>query len=66
MSVATSPRELAAREHDGFHVRLLWEPETNQVFIQVDDRRLGVRFEAPVAPERANHAFVHPFTYAVA
>jgi hypothetical protein len=34
------------------------------VAIQVDDRRLGLRFEVPVAKDRAMHAFEHPFTYA--
>lgn len=64
MTSTSAPRELAARVNDGIHVALLWHPATDEVCVRVDDRRLGVRFEAPVAAERALHAFIHPFTYA--
>jgi hypothetical protein len=64
MTSSSTPRELAVRETDGIEVALLWYAEADAVAIQVDDRRLGVRFEVPVAKDRAMHAFEHPFTYA--
>jgi hypothetical protein len=63
-SSSTTPRELAVRETDGIEVKLLWYAAEDRVAVHVDDARLGVRFEVPVAHERAMHAFEHPFTYA--
>jgi hypothetical protein len=65
MSAGTSPtRELAARESNGIHVRLLWHPGANAVTVSVDDARLGDCFQIAVAPDRALEAFYHPFAYA--
>jgi hypothetical protein len=64
MTSSPTPRQLAVRETDGIEVTLLWYAEADAVAIQVDDRRLGLRFEVPVAKDRAMHAFEHPFTYA--
>jgi hypothetical protein len=65
MSPATSQtRELAARESDGIHVLLLWNPDENAVTVSVEDERVGDRFQLAVAPERALDAFYHPFAYA--
>jgi hypothetical protein len=61
---AAAPRELAAREADGVHVTLLWDPATDDLTVSVDDHRFGVRFEVAVAADRALHAFEHPFIYA--
>jgi hypothetical protein len=57
-------RELAARQSDGIHVLLLWHPRENDLTVSVDDARLGDRFEVAVSPDRALHAFYHPFAYA--
>lgn len=57
-------RELAARESDGIHVLLLWNPSENAVTVSVEDARIGDRFQIAVAPERALDAFYHPFAYA--
>jgi hypothetical protein len=57
-------RELAARDSDGIHVRLLWHPGENALSVSVDDVRVGDRFQMAVAPDRALHAFYHPFAYA--
>ena len=57
-------RELAARESDGIHVLLLWQPGGNNLTVSVDDARLGDRFQVAVEPDRALHAFYHPFAYA--
>jgi hypothetical protein len=64
MSLATSTRELAARERDGISVRLLWHPRENAVTVSVEDARVGECFQLAVAPERALDAFHHPFAYA--
>jgi hypothetical protein len=57
-------RELAARDSDGIHVRLLWHPPKDAVTVSVEDARAGDRFQIAVAPERALDAFYHPFAYA--
>jgi hypothetical protein len=65
MSNATlQTRELAARESDGIHVRLLWHPVENALSVSVEDARAGDRFRVAVARDRALDAFYHPFAYA--
>jgi hypothetical protein len=65
MSLGTPrARELAARDSDGVHVRLLWHPSDNAVIVSVEDARFGDRFQIAVAPDRALDAFYHPFAYA--
>jgi hypothetical protein len=65
MSPATSEfRELAARNNDGIHVRLLWHPRANAVTVSVEDVHAGDRFQLAVASDRALDAFYHPFAYA--
>ena len=56
-------RELHRRVNDGFDVRLLWEPETNRVFVSVEDQRHADTFEIEVHPADALEAFYHPFAY---
>jgi hypothetical protein len=64
MSPATVEiRELAARDNDGIHVRLLWHPRRNAVTVSVEDDR-GDRFHLAVTSDRALDAFYHPFAYA--
>ena len=57
-------RELAARESDGIHVLLLWDPSDDALTVSVEDSRVGDRFRLAVAPDRALDAFYHPFAYA--
>ena len=57
-------RELAAREAEGLHVRLLWDPIADAITVAVEDLRAGDRFRLAVARERALDAFYHPFAYA--
>jgi hypothetical protein len=65
MSFATrEARELAVRDSDGIHVRLLWQPRENGVTVSVEDSRVGDRFQLAIAPDRALDAFYHPFAYA--
>ena len=65
MSPATPhTRELAARDNNGIHVRLLWHPQRNALTVSVEDDRGGDRFHLAVASDRALDAFYHPFAYA--
>lgn len=65
MSPTTAPtRELAARESDGLHVLLLWDPSDDALTVSVEDSRVGDRFQLAVAPDHALDAFYHPFAYA--
>jgi hypothetical protein len=64
MSAHTSPRELAYRSSDGVHVRLLWNPSTNRITVQVVDESLDETFEFEAPRDRALDAFKHPFAYA--
>ena len=65
MSPTTAPtRELAARESDGIHVSLLWDPGDDALTVSVEDSRAGARFQLAVAPDRGLDAFYHPFAYA--
>jgi hypothetical protein len=57
-------RELDHRQAEGIGVTLLWDSETNRVFVTVDDARQGVSLELDVEPGDALDAFHHPFAYA--
>jgi hypothetical protein len=57
-------RELDQRHNDGIAVTLLWNQETNRVFVSVVDARKGVSFEFEVAGADAADAFHHPYAYA--
>ncbi len=67
MSAATeiAIRELDHRSNDGIDVRLLWGPESECVWIDVRDERLGGSFTLEVEPGEALAAFRHPYAYAV-
>ena len=54
---APHTRELAARDSDGVHVRLLWHPAENAVTVSIEDERSGDRFQIAVTPDRALDAF---------
>jgi len=57
-------RELDHRQANGIGVALLWDSETNRVFVTVDDARQGYSLELDVEPGDALDAFHHPFAYA--
>jgi hypothetical protein len=57
-------RELDRRAHDGLAVTLLWNPETNEVSVQVRDERGGAEFRVVVPAAFALDAFRHPYAYA--
>jgi len=56
-------RELDYRRADGIEVTLLWNAETEGVFVSVAERD-GGRFEIEVPPADALDAFHHPYAYA--
>lgn len=64
MEARPTELELATRESNGLHVRLLWDRSTDAVTVAVEDLRSADRFQLPVARERALDAFYHPFAYA--
>lgn len=57
-------RELDRRTNDGISVTLLWDAETNRVFVSVLEERDGTWFEFEVAGADAAEAFHHPYAYA--
>ena len=57
-------RELDHRREDGIDVTLLWNHETNRVFLSVVDERLDESFELEVVAGDALYAFRHPYAYA--
>lgn len=56
-------RELDQRTSDGITVTMLWNAETNRVFVSVLDERHGVSFEFMVPPADAADAFHRPYAY---
>lgn len=58
-----SLKEMARREQDGLEVTLFWDARSNEVSIQVIDRRSESTLWAPVAGRLALDAFHHPYTY---
>jgi len=57
-------RELDRRKSEGIDVALLWDPQTNRVFVTVEDERGGTCFEVDVDAADALDAFHHPYAYA--
>lgn len=66
MATATDigARELDHRSNDGIDVTLLWNSQTNRVFVAVEDERHGELFEFQVAGADALEAFRHPYAHA--
>jgi len=56
-------RELDHRRADGIEVTLLWNAETNGVFVSVVEGE-GSTLEFQVPPAQALDAFHHPYAYA--
>jgi hypothetical protein len=57
-------RELDQRTNDGITVTLLWNAETNGVFVSVVEGGCGVSFDFEVPAADAADAFHHPYAYA--
>ena len=58
-----NPRELAHREQDGLEVTLLWDARSNDVSVELIDRRDQTSLRIPVAGRFALDAFQHPYAY---
>jgi hypothetical protein len=58
----TGTRELDRRSNNGIDVTLLWDPQTNRVFVAVEDER-GDAFGIDVDAAEALDAFHHPYAY---
>jgi hypothetical protein len=56
--------ELDYRRGADIEVSLLWHRHTDRLVVVVRDDRTGAVLEIPVAPDRAMHAFRHPYAYA--
>jgi hypothetical protein len=56
-------RELDHRSNDGIDVTLLWSPNTNRVWVALDDARTEEHFELDIDPADALDAFQHPYAY---
>ena len=59
-------RELDARSRDGICVRLLWQPSTEALFVEVADQETGDRFQVRVDPDDAGNALDEADGYAAA
>jgi hypothetical protein len=46
-------RELDARSRDGIRVRLLWQPSTDSLFVEVADEDTGDQFQIRVGADEA-------------
>ena len=60
----TSTRELDCRTNGGIDVRLLWNPDNDEVIVAVHDTLTGELFELHVEASDALFAFRHPYAYA--
>jgi hypothetical protein len=56
--------ELDFRATDGIEVRLLWQPGSADVIVDVFDTNAGGGFRLDVPGARALDAFHHPYAYA--
>lgn len=56
--------ELDARHNDGMNIQLLWEAETNETSIRIEDERSHKVTHFAILGEKALEAFNHPFVYA--
>ena len=57
-------RELDQRTDHGITITLLWNTETNRVFVSVVEQPPGVSFDFAVPAADAADAFHHPYAYA--
>lgn len=55
--------ELDNRNADGISVSLLWNADTGETFIEIEDMREESVETFPVSAENASDAFQHPFAY---
>ena len=64
-SALATIHELHSRVNDGIHVRLLWRPVGDHLWVSVADSKRGEQFGIEVRDRRlALDVFHHPFAYA--
>ena len=64
MRSAADLRELDARTTGGVDVQLLWDPDTGDTAIRIEDSKLGARpITFSITPAKALDAFHHPYAY---
>ena len=57
--------ELDHRNTDGIDVRLMWDRDSNRVYVTVDDSRSGTAFELEVGENDSPlEVFRHPYAHA--
>ncbi len=59
----TAIRELDHRSANGIDVTLLWDSQTDEVLVAVEDQPSGDWFTFAVRAADAWHAFHHPYVY---
>jgi hypothetical protein len=65
ITTSDTAQELHSRLNYQIHVRLMWRPHDNHLFVAVADRGQGEEFSVRVRdPARALDVFHHPFAYA--
>jgi hypothetical protein len=64
--MSISLRELAHREQNGLEVTLFWNPQSDEISIEVVDHLDESSFRLPIAGNCALDAFQHPYAYAFA
>jgi hypothetical protein len=55
--------ELAYRNAEQVEVSLLWDRQTDDLVVVVQDTRTGDRFTVPAARDHALDVYYHPFAY---
>jgi len=55
--------ELAYRANGGISVALLWDRETNELTVRVEDGRSGDSFSVDVGARDGLDVFHHPYAY---
>ena len=66
MSPCTSPhapRELAARVIDSVDVQLVWNPDSDEIFVVFTDELAAEQRAIRVDPAEALDAYQHPYLY---
>ena len=57
-------RELAQRRTGTLKVMLLWQTDTDSLWVRVHDASGGDHFQLEVGPSEAMDVFHHPYAYA--
>lgn len=64
MDKEPSYTELDSRRNDGHTVQLLWDPESNETSIRIEEHNPHRIIQFQVLGEKALQAFNHPYAFA--